>query len=927
MRKIALGFLITVMLLSFFNHPVHAASSPYQNIIDQLNVEVGIVTLPGADADGFVAPTRWTVTVNDPGKTYIQALRQRYEDLARMRNVDWGDPVVQEKVARLNQDLAWRVAQQDPQTGAIAGGMDTVRSLAFAYHIPGSPYYRDESVIRDHIEPAILYERDHGNLHPENGLPGGWWTWEVKVPFNLIDVLFAVGDQLSAESRGALEDMLIWLNLWSGREASSNYTNSPTGQLFHLTEANGAWFRTIALLTGLYFELPPVVQWSVNEFNETMHVNTIISYVTDAPAAFGPKPDYTPWDHGQAPNQLYGDHLFATLGFVAYLTDGSPRYGLSSDASAYLGEYFHQWLRWNTFHALEMPATRGRWPHLTQNGELFLGAVFMLSTASPRYADELARVVADWLAEHPGDLDMRQGDRGFATPWFGNFHLPFDTLIGQPLLATAETYLSAAASPPTGARYYPYSEFLVVRRPTWYAGMAMRSDQVPFGGLHREHDGGIVVMTEDNYIDYNDLDAAGRYLYGGITAMRGEPYQYWLRDQSPMAGGATLRDYAVGGMDLKLLVSAEETYLWARKSCFAFDKEIVCVGSDIHSDDPREVLTYLHTFPDAGHSVQSGGGWLHDGVMGVALGDGRALTIENVEYDKDGLWHQVFISHGTKPSNAAYSFALLPEANAVETQSYAAHPDYSILHRDASAHVVYDASSRTTGVVFFEATNDAAGHACSGPAQLIYTTANGQVQSLSFYNPAYPAGTTSYTLNVPVPPSTWLVNQAQNSPYVEGIEVRADGFQLSLSLPRFEGVTWLRTPPDLASSIKTVNTPAPKFGEMVTYTITIRNSGSPVTDTVAVSDSIPAGLEYVPQSVIATLGSSSYNDGVIHWSGVLSNTPEVVITYAATVTEKDVRLITNTALIDAGSAGVYSRTATIVANGVTVHLPLVVKGW
>ena len=138
---------------------------------------------------------------------------------------------------------------------------------------------------------------------------------------------------------------------------------------------------------------------------------------------------------------------------------------------------------------------------------------------------------------------------------------------------------------------------------------------------------------------------------------------------------------------------------------------------------------------------------------------------------------------------------------------------------------------------------------------------------------------------------------------------------------------WLQTPPDLASSIKTVNTPAPKFGEMVTYTIIIHNSGGPSADTVSVSDSIPTGLAYVPQSITATLGTPSYNDGVIHWSGVLSDTPEVIIIYAATVTEKDVRLITNTALIDAGSAGVYSRAATIVANGVTVHLPLVLKGW
>jgi len=933
MRK--LKSLLWVLLLSLAFHqiglsPAYAATGRYAEIIAQLDVEVGTVTLPGAEAEGFEPPLRWTVTVNDPGKVHLEAMRQRYQALVRFQDIDCSDPAVQEKVNRLVTDLNWRIDQQDPQTGRIAGGISTVREMAFAYYLPcsGNPYYHDDSLISEHIEPAILYERDYGNLYPENGFPGNWWTWEVKVPFVLIDILFTVGDRLSTETRDALEDMLIWTNQWSGRNASSAspYDKySPSGYLFNLTEANGAWFRAVALLTGLYFRLPPVVQWAVDELNATMHVNTRISYVTDAAAANGPKPDYTPWDHGLAPNQLYGDHLFSTLAFMAWLTDENPRYSLTPSSQDYLVEFFHRWLRWDSFHALELPATRGRWPHLTQNGELFLGAVFLLNLSDPPYPDELARIVADWLEEHPGDLDMRQGHWGFASPWFGNFHLPGDTLIAQPLLAHAETLITTAASPPTGARYYPYSEFLAVRRPGWYAGFAMRSDHLPVGALYRERDGGLLVMTDANYTDYSNLNEAARYLYDGLTAVDDnyDPYEYWQREQSPMAGAAVLGDYAAAGIDLQIMESSDTT-LRARKSCFFFDQEIVCLGSGIYSDDSREVRTYLHTFPDAGHTARSGSGWFHDGAMGIVLGDNRTPQMEDMTFTKDGLWHQVFISHGARPAGATYILTYLPEASLAETQEYAAASDHTILWHGEDAHVVRDGSSGATGAVFFASAENVAGHASSAPVQMLYTLSNEQVQSLSLYNPL--PETTTFTISVPAPPSTWLSNNIQDTPEVGDFTLQTNGFSVVLTLPRFGSLQWLSTPPDLSCSTKTVNDIIPHWMEIVTYTVTLCNAGAPFSSTVTMTDPLPVGLSYVPGSLQASSGTAVYEGGEVRWEGLLPDFGEVVITYAARVVHESPRIIRNIATIDAGSFGVYTRTVSIIANAYMVFLPVVLKG-
>ncbi len=131
---------------------------------------------------------------------------------------------------------------------------------------------------------------------------------------------------------------------------------------------------------------------------------------------------------------------------------------------------------------------------------------------------------------------------------------------------------------------------------------------------------------------------------------------------------------------------------------------------------------------------------------------------------------------------------------------------------------------------------------------------------------------------------------------------------------------------DLSASAKTVSSSTPQFGQRVTYTITIRNSGSSFADTVHLTDTVPAGLAYVPGTLTASQGVPDDSAApTLYWSGVLGDTSVVTITYAVTVTEASARFITNTAHIEAGSAGSLECNAGILVNGKTVYLPLVMR--
>ncbi len=134
--------------------------------------------------------------------------------------------------------------------------------------------------------------------------------------------------------------------------------------------------------------------------------------------------------------------------------------------------------------------------------------------------------------------------------------------------------------------------------------------------------------------------------------------------------------------------------------------------------------------------------------------------------------------------------------------------------------------------------------------------------------------------------------------------------------------------PNLSASTKRPSSLTPQTGDVLTYTILLRNTGRPFTETVALTDTVPAGLAYVPGSLTATLGTPNASAApVLRWTGVLSATRAVTITYRVTVTVPagTARAISNTVTIAAPPLAPLTRTAIIIVNGYKVFLPVVLR--
>ena len=132
--------------------------------------------------------------------------------------------------------------------------------------------------------------------------------------------------------------------------------------------------------------------------------------------------------------------------------------------------------------------------------------------------------------------------------------------------------------------------------------------------------------------------------------------------------------------------------------------------------------------------------------------------------------------------------------------------------------------------------------------------------------------------------------------------------------------------PDLSASTKNAGIAGASTGEHITYTIQIINIGTPLTSTAIMTDVLPSGLDYLDGTVTATVGTAWVDFGPsttsIHWQGMISDTSTAEIRYGASVETSDTLALRNTAWINDGLTQVISRSVTVIANGWSVYLPI-----
>lgn len=220
----------------------------------------------------------------------------------------------------------------------------------------------------------------------------------------------------------------------------------------------------------------------------------------------------------------------------------------------------------------------------------------------------------------------------------------------------------------------------------------------------------------------------------GTTVLRGSTVKPNINAAGDFTGGCGIGENGVCTMKL----ISNENSLKANKSWFFFDKEVVCLGSCINSEEESEVETIIENrlvtdnsrftvhgneesegyiikeaYLDGSHDV----GYCFPEEQEVNIfreirsGDWNNMSIKSDGKSYKGRYLTMWIKHGRKVKDASYEYIVIPKCHEEEINDYYRKSGIRIIENSDSIQCVK--KNGTTGVVFLkDKTHSAGGISC-----------------------------------------------------------------------------------------------------------------------------------------------------------------------------------------------------------------------
>jgi hyaluronate lyase len=651
--------------------------------------------------------------------------------------------------------ILWQdLAHMNPFSNAISSQYLRLRTMALAWGTPGQRLYRSRKLLAD-IQSGLAWmdENDFTAHSVENG---NWYDFEISAPQRLTDILVVLGDEISIDRRRRYLRPAVKFDADPDRiDPAPDFSQLSTG-------ANRADKSLADLLEGVLLKDADKITQAVEALKTLFRtVKTGDGYYRDGSFIF----------HGFFPyNGNYGLVLLTDIADLLYLLQGS-RWHL---AESHLLKALH-WARRSfvplMYRGAMMDMVRGRLiayssspSHLV--GHEALATLLRLSqTARAGEAAAIRRRLKLWFIE---DTSC-----SYATG------LPLDLISQAHWILQTPSVVSA--KPRSLSHVFASMDRAAHMRPGFAVGIAMHSTRIQnfecingsdTKGWHTSD--GMLFLYDSDLLQFDGdfWPTADPECLPGTTLILGSRPEEGKFGGSSAVGGTTLGRYGAVMMQL----SPFGGQLHARKSWFLFDHEVVALGADINSKDPRRpVRTVIENRKLPSKHAPAlvrgpGGRWANlpaspgtspigyffpdqgsfKATRGIRTGSWNDIDTGESPTMLSACYQMISINHGAKPSGARYAYVLLPGMDAEATKSYAANPAVHIIENSAAAQAVSHPALGITAVNFWKPGKSVAGITADAVCSVIVRRTRSRLRiSVSDPTQAH-TGTIHVTIQTPV---------------------------------------------------------------------------------------------------------------------------------------------------------------------------------
>lgn len=598
-------------------------------------------------------------------------------------------------------------------------------TLARAFQCPFSAFAGSELLL-ERLGASLRYLLRY--IRPSAVRRGNWYAWDIAIPRWLSHVLVLCGEELPNGLREELVEALLALpfTLYGCDARRGAFTN-------HGAPLN-AGGNTMEVLLSLLLR---AVITGDRDWADSAARQIPLAMARSGDGE-GLQPDGSFHFHGHGVNASYGHVCIRAQGLWLYLARETPWQCTTAEFethTAALCGFFclNAWRGRFAPHTLDrsVASPRGIYGEISGSGDYLQSLLFTLqSEASAKQRAKLNAALDDWLGGRKAE--MLTGARA---------QLDLSTLLLEARTPRGGGEGEPAVPPiPPGTRYYPDSEYLLVRRPNWFAAALTNSPRTAAWrsilGAHRlgasSAEFSVALMSDGSEYTNSSVPTLNWRRLMNVTrcdSLEDAPESYGL---SPFVGGLTDGESAVQAMQY-LLAPPQQGTLRANKSLFVTRDSLVLLGTEIRCDADSPVATTLFHAPLVDKAV-----YLHngetvdptvDGTTELRAGDTlflrnlalkvltpARLTIETRDatyaamhreetYDRMGQeffeihrvpWIYVTVEHGIRPEGAAYGAILWPDV----APTFSAATDMEIRH-EAFHHALTSGDGRAGGEVRF----------------------------------------------------------------------------------------------------------------------------------------------------------------------------------------------------------------------------------